>query len=432
MRIDVPRLDATIERTRRRVGKLDARLKDHEVWRIWKKRFGDKSKMGSRQQLAEVLFNELGHKSNATTRTGRAKTDLEALDKIDDPFVRNWLKCEKLKKALATNLVGLKREIVDGYLRPMFGLNIAKTYRSSCERPNGQNLPIRDPVLGEMVRTCFIPRDGHVLVELDYGALEFRGAAMWWKDNSMIAYASNPSKDIHRDMAAECFCLPVDSVPKKVRFYAKNQFVFPILYGSYYVNCSKNLWKHMLAESLETVDGVPMKEHLRRHGVDKGLGRCDPRQRPVKGTFEHHIQQVEKAFNEKFPTWSKRKYEWWNKYEARGSFKLMTGFECAGVFSHNDLYNWVIQGPSFHLLLWSLIQMVNWLRKNRMRTVVIGQIHDSMMLDCHRDEMDEVLAKTKAVMIDEVRAHWDWVIVPLLVEAELAETNWYEKKEIEI
>ena len=106
----------------------------------------------------------------------------------------------------------------------------------------------------------------------------------------------------------------------------------------------------------------------------------------------------------------------------------MTGFECSGVMSRNDVYNYPIQGPAFHLLLWSLIQIVKWTVKNKMRSKVIGTIHDSIEADVHRDELEEFIEKVVEVMTIAVRKHWDWVIVPLEAEVEWSETNWYEKK----
>jgi len=300
---------------------------------------------------------------------------------------------------------------------------------NSCDTPNLQNQPIRNPLVAERVRTCFVPRDDHVILEIDYGALEFRGGACFWRDKAMVAYASDPSLDIHRDMAAECYML--DEVPKTARFYAKNQFVFPTLYGSFYKNTSKNLWNAIDMGELVTADGKPMKEHLADKGIKK-LGRCDYDERAKKGTFEYHVMKVEEQFCDRFHQWNERKEVWWKRYLKTGQFRLMTGFVCSGVFTKNNLYNTPIQGPAFHLLLWSLIQTVKWIKRSKMRSRVVGQIHDSLILDVHKDELQDVLEKVKQIMTVDVRNHWDWVITPLEIEAEMAETNWYEKQEIEI
>lgn len=247
----------------------------------------------------------------------------------------------------------------------------------------------------------------------------------------MVEYASNPELDIHRDMASECFKMPVDQVTKKPRFYAKNGFVFPVLYGSYYCNVARELWSAIESAKLTTADGVDIFKHLRRVGISS-LGSCDSRDKPVKGTFEHHICKVEKDFNEKFPTWSKRKEEWLKLYQKRGWFRTMTGFVCSGMFSRNELYNYPVQGPAFHCLLWSLTQLVKLIKKRNMATLVVGQIHDSILADVPEDELDEWLQLVKQVMTVDVRKYWPWIVTPLGVEAEVTRTNWFEKKAVDM
>ncbi len=433
MRIDVARLDRTIVKVDARINSLTERLKQDDVWTVWKRRFGDKASLGSRVQLGTVLHGELGHKVGKTTKTGRAQVDEAALDEVDLPFVRRYRKGEKLKKLLSTYLKGVRREVVDGYLHPVFNLHLVQTYRSSSDSPNFQNIPVRDKLISRLIRSCFIPRDGHVLVEIDYSALEFRVAACFWRDTEMVRYASDPTTDIHRDMAAECYWMPKDQVTKDVRFYAKNQFVFPELYGSYYIPCARNLWDVIETAGLKTKDGVPLKEHLAvvGWGID-GLGRCDPRLAPDPGTFEEHIHNVEADFDERFAEFTERKKQWWKRYEKRGWFPLMTGFRCRGVYTRNELMNYPIQGPAFHCLLWSLVRLVKWMGRKKMRSRIVGQIHDSIVADVHQDELDDYLAEAKRVMTEDIRKAWDWIIVPLSVEAEVAETNWHEKSEVSV
>ena len=67
-----------------------------------------------------------------------------------------------------------------------------------------------------------------------------------------------------------------------------------------------------------------------------------------------------------------------------------------------------------------------------MRSVIVGQIHDSIVADVHKDELDDYLAMAKQVMTEGIKAVMPWVIVPMSVEAEVAKTNWYEKKEVKI
>jgi DNA polymerase-1 len=436
MRVDVGRLDRTIVETGRKIEEITAELQRDQVWKSWKRRYRDKASIGSRMQLATVLGDELSP-GKKRTATGRTSVDEEALEQIDLPFVKGFLRLEKLKKLKSTYLVGVQREVVDGLVHPSFNLHLVRTHRSSSDSPNFQNIPIRDKEIGELIRSCFVPRKGRLLVEVDYSAIEVRIAACYHQDPTMIKYIEDPTKDMHRDMAAECYMLEQGQVTKEARFYAKNQFVFPEFYGSYYVQCAPNLWNAIDRAGLKVQmpNGEPgrsLKAHLEDQGID-GLGDCDPRQKPRKGTFEHHIQQVEQDFwGRRFRVYAKWKQDWHRQYLKQGWFDLLTGFRIAGVYGRNDVINYPVQGVAFHCLLWSLVRLVKWLKKNRMKTVIVGQIHDSIVADVHPDELDDFLAMAKRVMTGDIRKHWGWIIVPLEIEAESSETNWFDKRKVEL
>ena len=91
--------------------------------------------------------------------------------------------------------------------------------------------------------------------------------------------------------------------------------------------------------------------------------------------------------------------------------------------------NYPIQGTSFHCLLWSFIQTDKWLRENKMRSRLIGQVHDSMILDIHPDEREMVIAKIKDITCVELPQHWQWINVPLEVDTDIypVDGSWAEK-----
>jgi hypothetical protein len=350
MRVDVKKMDRMIKRAGEDIKRIEADLKKMELWGKWRKRFGERSSLGSRQQLGKILFDSKDKKLKRTEK-GSVKVDEEQLAALDDPFVNKFLSLEKLKKLRSTYLTGIRREVCGEYLHPSFNLHITRTYRSSSDSPNFQNIPIRDPKMGKPIRSCFIPRDGHALVEIDYSALEFRICACFWKDRGMVSYACDPNLDIHRDMAMACYMLDQEEVTKQARFFAKNNFVFPTLYGSWYKNTARNLWS--VVPSLKTVSGVPLEDHLH----DNGIRTLD--------AFTEHVKQVEEELCSHFPVWAERKEKWWNQYVKTGRFRLMTGFLVEGVYSRNNLLNYPIQGPAFHVLLWSLIELVKWTLRNK-------------------------------------------------------------------
>ncbi len=427
--IDTAYLDKAIAEIGRYISKLQEELQADSLFSKWQIRFGDKTKLGSREQLAKLIFEDLGYTyEGERTRTGRYRADADMLRTVDLPFVQKYLRLEDLRKFKSTFLEGLRSETVDGYVHPVFNLHTVETYRSSSDSPNFQNIPRRDEELGKLIRSCFIPRKGRVLVENDFGALEFRIAACFWKDPEMIAYASDKSKDIHRDMAAEIFGVPTKNVSKVMRDVAKNQFVFPILYGSYYLQCSKNIWNSISERKITTSEGVPFKSYLKDCGV-KRLGDGDPKEKPRKGTFEYRLKEVEDNFNRRFTVFSGSKEQWWLKYQTAGQFRLMTGFVVNGNYSRNFLMNCPIQGPGFHCLLWSLIQVQKWLRKNKMKTLLVGQVHDCILADVPLNELQDYLDAVQRIITVELPEAWKWIVCPLEVEAEvtLVKGNWHQK-----
>lgn len=435
MRVDLPYLDNAIVETEGMMRAAVETMKSSEEWRHWRKHFGERADLNSPTQIARVLFDVLGFEVDvrddaATTDGDRRKTDKQTLEQIDTPFVKSLLEWRKLTKLHGTYLLAVRREVGDdGFLHPHFYLNFVHTFRTSSGSPNFQNIPIRDPIQGKMIRRAFIPRsDEHVICEIDYAALEFRGAACFWTDPDMIAYASDPSLDIHRDMAAECYLLDTDEVTKGARGVGKNSYVFPRLFGSYWRAIAGNLWIHIERQQLKTKSGVGLYEHLAQHGITElGDGK-----EPAPGGFAEHIRGVERRFDERFSHWASEKEVWWQQYLQRGWFELKTGFVCRGSYSRMNLMNTPIQGPCCHWMLWSLIRLNMWLKQHGMKSMIIGQIHDSIVLDLHVSEIDDVLHNARRIMCEEVRRHWEWIVTPLEVEAEIAETNWYEKKPVEI
>lgn len=418
MRIDVSYLDRAIHETDKRIKILQSEIKDDKVYTIWKRRFGANTNLGSRDQLGQIIFGELQIEATHKTATGKPKTDIEALEEIDVPFVKKWNNIEKLKKVRGTYLLGIKRELAGEFLHPFFHLHLATTYRSSSSEINFQNLPNRDRKLAKLVRQAFIPRSkDHVIVEVDYSALEFRGAANFWKDPRMISYASDSSLDIHRDMAAACFCLKTESVSKEARTCAKNQFVFPLLYGSYFKNIATGIWTYVGKSGTKNKEGIHLYDHLR------GVGISDIHE------YRDHVKNVELQFRERFSRWDSDQEKWWQNYLRKGWFPLATGFICSGVFSRNFAMNAPIQGSSFHCLLWSLIQLNNWIKKHSLKTRIIGQIHDSIVADVYKSELQDYLNIAKRIMTIDIREMWKWIATPLDIEAEVAENRWFEKKE---
>lgn len=109
---------------------------------------------------------------------------------------------------------------------------------------------------------------------------------------------------------------------------------------------------------------------------------------------------------------------------------MKTGFKVSGVLAKNQVINYPVQGSAFHCLLWSLIQMVKRLKD--WRSKVIGEIHDSMLLDVHPDEISDVIALAQQICTVDLLKTWSWITVPLRIEIASSQIDghWAEMKAI--
>lgn len=449
IRVDMDYLAKAIRRTKRRIDHLKGKLQESDVVKAWRREYKGRTNLGSNDQLGHVLFDVMGFESAGKTSSEnpKHKTDEKSLGTVDHPFIKDFLKIKKLERALNTNLKGIRREVVDGFVHPFFNLDTVQTFRSSSDSPNFQNVPKYNPQIGKLTRQAFIARPGRRLVELDYSQLEVAIAVCYHHDPTMMEYLEDKSKDMHRDMAMECYILPIEELQpadKKnpgevkrasdIRFCGKSGFVFPNFYGDWYIDCAANLWEYISTMNLRRRDGTSLYDHLRSEGITE-LGDLDPSEKPRIGTFERHIQRVEKAFwSERFPVYDRWRKDWVDEYREKGWMKTLTGFICQGWMKRNEIINYPVQGSAFHCLLWSLIRLQKELKKARMKSLVIGQIHDSVLGDVPDEELDDFLSLARWVMVDELKDAWKWITAPIEIEAEATPIggNWYQKKEWKI
>jgi len=292
---------------------------------------------------------------------------------------------------------------------------------------------VRNPELGKMVRRAFIPRPNGHLVEMDYSGIEVCIATCYHKDPRMIEYISDPTKDLHRDMAMECFALPKSEMSnptdeedkkriKQIRYCGKNMFVFPQFYGDWYRDCAASLWHATEQMKLKLRDGSSMRRHLAKKGI-KNLS-----------DFEEHLKKVEDFFwNKRFPTYNQWKKDWFRAYQKNGYLLTKTGFICQGQMRRNEIINYPVQGSAFHCLLQSLIWFVRHdLKKRKMQAKVVGQIHDSIILDVLPDELSHVKETLYDVTTKKLPQTWKWIIVPLKIDIDEygVDEPWLEKEEV--
>lgn len=435
LRIDESYLKHKIEETKAKIKEIEAQMAETETFKVWRKTFWNEMNLDSPDQLAHILYDKMGHPCHAWTSGGasgnkKRKTDQSAIELIGSDFSVLLLQRAKMATVLA-KLKEIKRETVNGYAHCSYNFNTAVSYRGSCSDFNFQNLPVRNPEMAGNVRPAFIPRgEDRVIVENDFVGIEVKVSACYNKDPRLIEYIKDKTKDMHRDMAAQVYMIEPHEVGKVSRYCAKNMFVFPQFYGSYWADCARNLWVALDRMNLTLPDGSSLKGHLEAKGIHR-LGDGDPDKEPKKGTFERHIKEVEEDFwGNRFSVYTAWKKAWWKSYLQTGGFMLKTGFYVSGLMKRNEVLNYAVQGSAFHCLVKAIIKIQRWLVKRKMKTVLIGQIHDSLIADVHLDELGEYLAYVKYVMTEWLPKQWKWIIVPLEVEAEISPPGqtWHDKK----
>ncbi len=408
---------------------ISKELKETKEIKLWKKVYGKKFNMNSGDQLADILFNKLGHEATIFTEgtkdslNPKPATTEKHLATLDIPMVDKLIKISKFKHTL-DKIKEILREEVNSLIHPSVGLNLALTYRSQCSNPQFHNMSVRDKEQSKIVRSGVIPRPGNQLMEIDCKANEVKASTCYHKDPVMIEYLIDETKDMHRDTAMDCYMLKRKQVSKDIRYCGKNKFVFPEFYGSYWGECAKELWTSIPLMKLKTKDkGISLKKHLRSKEI-KNLFQ-----------FEEHIKEVEDKFwNERFKVYRDWKEEIYISYLETGCIEMLTGFRCYELMKKNEAINRAIQGTAFHWLLWCLIELNKEIKKQKMKSLIIFQIHDSILIDAVPEEIDDIIEMAKEIMRERIRKHWDWIIVPLDIEVEVTpiDGNWFQKKEIKI
>lgn len=441
MCIDVAYIEKQNNKINRKIKRLEQFIYDSQFFKEWQHfQKGKFVNIYSGQQLSKYLYKGIGIKPKKYTKTEQGSTDVEALSYLNIPEINSLLQIKKLKKIRDTYLEGFLREQVNGIIHPFFNLHLVRTFRSSANAPNFQNIPKREEKVMKIVRGAIRPRKGNQILELDNSMLEVRIAACYHKDPTMIKYIET-GHDMHKDITMQIFSLHSfdPELHKKLRSATKNGFVFPQFYGSYYKNCAENLaqdWCKLSDSRWKSGQGIQVgteniSDILIRSGI-KGYGNIEKNR--TTG-FIKHIQEIETDFWEnRFPIFNRWKETWWNAYKKDGYFESKTGFIFQGVMSRNDATNYPIQGAAFHVLLWTLIRAVNIFEKLGMQTKVIGQVHDSIVFDVYPPELKKVIRIMKRIMEIDIVNEWKWIIVPMKIEAELCPINasWAEKQEYKI
>lgn len=431
LRIDDAYTQKTKLKLTKQIEKLEVDFLNTEFAKKWQKHSKSKINLNSNLMLANFLYDVMNITPVKFTPKGTPSTDEEALQLLKIPELDLLLQRSKLLKIRDTYLESFARESIDGYMHPIFNLHLVATYRSSSDSPNFQNIPKRDKEAMQLVRKAIYPRPGHQLMELDFKGIEVAIAACYHKDPTMITYITDPTADMHGDMAKQIFV--IDNFNKKqvdhayLRSAAKNSFVFPQFYGDYYKNNANDICSHwvQLPQSkwnknvgYMLSNGKTLGEHLLSIGIKSYQH------------FENHLKEIEADFwTNRFPAYKRWKDTAWAQYLKKGFVTYYTGFVVQGVMNKKEVINYPIQGSAFHVLLWLFIEIDLILQEYD--TLLVGQIHDAVILDVNPTELSEIHKKVIDLVTIALPKRFPWIIVPLEIEAELCpvDASWADKKE---
>jgi DNA polymerase-1 len=364
--------------------------KEQEIYR----NAGTHFNISSPKQVGEVLFDRLKipYKWKKTS-TGQYSTDFDKLTELagEHIVIDSILEYRKYTKLKSTYVDALPTLINPrtGRVHSNFNQARAATGRLSSENPNLQNIPIRDEA-GREIRKAFVPRnEDFILLSADYSQIELRLIADMSGDESMIeAFAGN--KDFHRATAAKVFGVPYDEVTPEQRRNAKT-VNFSITYGAGATNLSRQL-------------GISRKE--------------------ASELIENYYREFKKLkeFMDKMVQFAR----------THGYVKTLLGRRrnLRDINSRNSLtasnaermaINTPIQGTAADMIKVAMINIHNELHKHRFKSKMILQVHDELVFDVYKPELEKV----KSIVEDKMKNALPQLRVPVEVGMGIG-TNWLE------
>lgn len=353
---------------------------------------GTEFNINSPKQLGEVLFEKLELPVIKKTKTGYS-TDVDVLEKLkkEHPVIEKILEYRSLTKLNSTYVEGLKPYInpVTGRIHSYFHQTITATGRISSTEPNLQNIPTRIE-LGKQLRRAFKPKEGYLFIDADYSQIELRVLAHISNDEHMIE-AFNNNEDIHKQAAASVFKVPINEVSKEQRTHAK-AVNFGIVYGisdfglGEQIGVSRKKAKEYIDQYLEKYSGIKQfMSDIVEEAKEKGY---------VETLFKRrrYIPELKsKNFNIR-------------QFGARAAM------------------NTPIQGTAADIMKIAMIDVFNKLKERKLKSKLILQIHDELLIETKEEEKEEVKNILKTSMENAIKLK-----VPL--RADVSEAyNWYDLK----
>lgn len=350
---------------------------------------GQPFNLGSPKQLAEILFDKKGIKPLKKTPGGAPSTDEETLEKLaeDHPLPKIILDYRSVSKLKSTYTDKLPRMVNPrtGRVHTNYGQAVAVTGRLSSNDPNLQNIPVRTAE-GRRIREAFIAPPGSKIISADYSQIELRIMAHLSGDKGLLD-AFHHGEDVHRATAAEVFGVKREEVSSEQRRYAK-VINFGLIYGMSAFGLAANLGIERSAAA-SYID----KYFQRYPGVADYMQRTRAE--------AHERGYVETVFGRRL----------WLPDIKSGNQARRQGAERAAI-------NAPMQGTAADLIKLAMIAVQGWLEREKLKTLLIMQVHDELVLEVPESELEMVKAKVPELMSGVAKLD-----VPLVAEPGVG-PNW--------
>jgi len=354
---------------------------------------GEEFNIGSPKQLGEILFDKLKLVDKPKkTRTGQYSTAEDVLSYLapDHEIIQHVLDYRGLSKLKSTYVDALPAQvnIKTGRVHTDYMQTVAATGRLSSNNPNLQNIPIRTE-RGRQVRKAFVPRnEDYVLLAADYSQIELRIIAALSQEETMMK-AFQEGEDIHASTAAKVFNVPIDEVTREQRSNAKT-VNFGIIYGVSAFGLS-NQTDLTRSESKELIDTYY---------------KTYPKLR------NYMSEQVDFARDNGYVSTvlGRRRY----LKDINSSNAVVRGA------AERNAVNAPIQGSAADIIKIAMINIHQKIKDKGLKTKMLLQVHDELVFDVYKPELEEVQAMIKSEMENAFKLE-----VPLDVEVGLGD-NWLD------
>ena len=347
----------------------------------------------SPKQLGDVLFDVLKISAKAKkTKTGQYATSEDILQKHekDHPIIAMILEYRQLRKLKSTYVDPLPTltDKIDGRIHTNYMQTVTATGRLSSNNPNLQNIPIRTDK-GKEIRKAFVPRNSDfILMAADYSQIELRIIAALSGDKNMIE-AFKSGQDIHKATAAKVFHVPLDEVTREQRSAAK-AVNFGIIYGQSAFGLAQNL--NISRTEAKTI----IDSYFEQYSTIKSYMDGTVAQAREKGYVETIMQR--------------RRY----------LPDINSGNAVVRGFAERNAVNAPIQGSAADIIKMAMVEVYRAMKKQPLKSKMILQVHDELVFDIHRSEM-EWMKK----LVEDAMEHAVKMVVPMEVELQFGE-NWLD------